>query len=196
MSNFYKTKQQASYTVEAAFVIPIVFFVIFFFLSYTFYCYDRSKLQAEIDDIIRKASSYMAYEVDLYTDEIVSYKLAEKNLLFVLFGDRSAKEKNLRDYIKDRLESMYYITSVDSVAVSTTVATVRISGVAHMRIPIMSIFNKGNDYTFDVEFSHEESIFPREEKVRIMTAAMELGTKIKGVDSVLKRVREFIDCIH
>lgn len=195
-NHLLKDRRQASYTVESAFVVPIVFFVIIFFLAYTFYCFDRAKLQSELDDLIRKASAYMAYEVDLYTDEVVSYKLAEKNILFVWFGDRTVKEGILTDYVKKRLESEYYITSVDSITVSTSVTKVKITGIAHMRIPVINFISGVADYTFNVEFSQEDSMLPREEKARIMSAVMALGTNIKGADQVLNMVRKFINRIH
>lgn len=189
-------KENASYTLEAAFVVPIVFFIIFFFLNLTLYCYDRSKLQSELNDIMRKASAYMAYEVDLYLDEVIDYKRAERNCVYVWFGDRSLKEKVLKEYITKRLASKYYITSVESITVETSVTKVRVAGIARMRFPILWFATGNKDYSFDVHISQEVSMFPREEKARIMTAVMELGTNIKGVDKLLATVSKFINRVH
>lgn len=189
-------KLQASYTVEAAFVVPIIFFVIIFFFNYTFYCFDRAKLQSELNDIMRKASAYMAYEVDLETSEVVTYKLAEKNPFFVWFGDRTAKNQILKEYITKRLRSKYYITSVDSVTVETSVTKVKVSGVARMSLPILWFATGLRDYSVGVDFSQEASIFPREEKTRIMTAVIELGTDIKGVDKILNGISKFVNQVH
>jgi hypothetical protein len=192
----FGSKRQASYTVEAAFVVPIVFLLVIFFLNYNFYCYDRSKLQAELDDIIRKASAYMTYEVDLYSNEVMSNKLAEKNLFFVWFGDRTVKELILKDYIEKRLKSKFYITSVDSITVETSFTKVRVAGIARMKLPVLMFATGIKDFSIEVNFSQEEAMFPREEKARIMTAVMELGTNIKGVDKVLNMASKIINNIH
>jgi hypothetical protein len=192
----YEYKRNASYTLEAAFVVPIVFFIIIFFLNFTFYNYDRSKLQSELNDIMRKASVYMAYEVDLYIDEVIDYKIAGRNCLSVWFGDRTLKEKILKEYITKRLVSKYYITSVESITVETSVTKVRVAGIARMRFPVLWFVTGVKDYSFEVNFSQEVSMFPREEKARIMTAVMELGTNIKGVDKLLSMVSKFIDRVH
>ncbi|HEX3077102.1 MAG TPA: hypothetical protein VHQ24_09590 [Lachnospiraceae bacterium] len=191
-----KYVREASYTLEAAFVVPIVFFIVIFFLNYSFYSYDRSKLQSELNDIMRKASAYMAYEVDLYLNEVIDYKLAERNFLSVWFEDRSLKEQVLKEYIKNRLASKYYITSVESITVETTPTKVRVAGIANMRFPVLWFATGAKDYSFEVDFSQEVSMFPREEKARIMTAVIELGTNIKGVDKLLSAVSKFIDQVH
>jgi hypothetical protein len=190
------SKRNASYTLEAAFIVPIVFFIVIFFLNFTFYCYDRSKLQSELNDIMRKASTYMAYEVDLYVDEVIDYKVAGRNCLSVWFGDRTLKEKVLKEYITKRLASKYYITSVESITVETSVTKVRVAGIANMRFPVLWFATGAKAYSFEVNFTQEVSLFPREEKARIMTAVMELGTNINGVDKLLTTVSKFIDQVH
>lgn len=188
--------RNASYTLEAAFVVPIVFFIIIFFLSFTFYCYDRSKLQAELNDIMRKASAYMAYEVDLYIDEVIDYKIAKRNCLYIWFGDRTQKELMLKEYISKRLAAKYYITSVESITVESSATKVRVAGIANMRFPFLWFATGASDYSFEVNFSQEVSMFPREEKARIMTAVMELGSNIKGVDKLLSTVSKFVERVH
>ncbi len=192
----FKDMRNASYTLEAAFVVPIVFFIIIFFLSFTFYCYDRSKLQAELNDIMRKASAYMAYEVDLYIDEVIDYKIAKRNCLYIWFGDRTQKELMLKEYISKRLAAKYYITSVESITVESSATKVRVAGIANMRFPFLWFATGASDYSFEVNFSQEVSMFPREEKARIMTAVMELGSNIKGVDKLLSTVSKFVERVH
>ena len=191
-----KVMRNASYTLEAAFVVPIVFFIIIFFLSFTFYCYDRSKLQTELNDIMRKASAYMTYEVDLYLDEVIDYKIAQRDCLYVWFGERSQKEKVLQEYISKRLSAKYYITSVESITVESSATKLRVAGIANMRFPVFWFATGAKDYPFEVNFSQEVSMFPREEKARIMTAVMELGSNIKGVDKLLSTVSKFVDRLH
>ncbi len=185
-----------SYTVEAALVFPIIFFVILFLLNYTFYSYDRAKLQAEMNDIARKAGAYMTYEVGLEDNRVNRVSVVLKNTFWVFFGNRQPKEDILKQYMRDRLKSGYYVLNVQDVEVSSTYSNVTVAGIVRTKFYGMNWMNRFFDDSFTFVFSHTTKSFPREEKARALQAAISLGTKIKGIEQALNELAKFIGYIH
>ena len=185
-----------NYTVEAALVFPIIFFVLLFLLNYTFYYYDRAKLQSEIDDITRKAGAYMSYEVGLEDNKVDRVSIALKNTLWVFFGNRQPKEYQLKEYMKDRLKSGYYVLEVQDVDVFSTYSNVTITGAVRINFYGMNWIGEFFDNSFSFVFERTTKTFPREEKARALQAMISLGTKIKGVEEAVNQLAKFIGNIH
>lgn len=196
MINEKRKSYDASYTVEAALVLPIVFFVILFLLNYTFYCYDRAKLQAKLDDILRKSSLYMAYDINLENDRLDMIEKAKRSTLWVLFGDRSQKESMLKDFVEQRLKGDYYITKINGIRIKTSFHEIIISGTATMKLVGLDWLNGLICTPFDIKFGQTAVTFPREEKTRILQALVELGTQIKGADKLLEKVSCLLEKIR
>lgn len=185
-----------SYTVEAALVFPIIFFVILFLLNYTFYYYDRAKLQADIDDIARKAGAYMTYEVGLEDNKVSRVSVSLKNTFWVFFGNRQPKEDALKQYMIDRLKSGYYVLDVQDVNVSSTYSSVTVAGIVRTKFYGMNWINRFFNDSFTFDFSQTTKSFPREEKARALQAIISLGKEIKGVEQTLDQLAKFIGYIH
>lgn len=189
-------KVAASYTVEAALVFPVVFFVVLFMFNYILYSYDRAKLQAELNDLMRVSASYTSYEVGLDTKAVDRVAVVNRNILWILFGNRDLKKEAIEKYAREKMNQGLYITEIESINAEFTFATLTVRGSAKVNLIGLdwapNIFRK----PFEINIGQQTSIFPREEKARILQAVYELGTSIKGVDRILERFSGFVNNIR
>lgn len=189
-------KLQANYTIEAALVFPIIFFVILFMLNYTFYCYDRAKLQAQLNDAMRRSAALMSYEIDLLDSAVNRISLASKDFLWVLLGDRHPKEQLIQEYCVNELDKGMYITRLEQISVESSYTELIIRGTATVQVIGLDWLSGFADYPFEIKMGQSENTFPREERARIIEAMIELGTNIKGVESIIEKVRNLVQKVH
>ncbi len=189
-------KIQANYTVEAALVFPLIFFVLLFMLNYTFYCYDRAKLQAKMNDVMRRSAAFMSYDIDLWDNTVNRTSLANKEFLWVFLGDRKPKEDLIQQYCMYELSQGLYITSIEQMSVDSTYTELMIRGTATVQVIGLKWVSGFSDYPFEIKMGQSGKTFPREERVRIIEAMIELGTDIKGVEKILQQVRKVIEEIR
>lgn len=186
----------ASYTVEAALVFPVAFFVLIFMMNYTFYCHDRAKIQAEMNELINLSANYMAYDINPEKRIIDRLDIIEKNVLWVFIGNRDSRKEKIKEYAWKQLDSNLYITKIKSIDVDSSFTRLTIRGKATMEPIGLGWLSGLLVYPFEISFGQRQSVFPREEKARILQALIELGTNIKGVDELLGKLVKFISNIR
>ena len=187
---------QANYTVEAALIFPIIFFIVLFMLNYTFFCYDRAKLKTQLDDMLRRSQAFMSYEIDLWDSTVSRGSLANKEFLWVFMGDRKPKEELIKQFCMDELSQGMYVTTLNEVSVESTYTELMIHGTATVKFVGLYWMNGFADYPFEIRLGQSSKIFPREERARILQSMIELGTNIKGIDSILGYVKQLVGLVH
>ncbi|MDD5935924.1 MAG: TadE/TadG family type IV pilus assembly protein [Clostridiales bacterium] len=192
----YQNYCAGTYTIEAALVFPIIFLIILFLLNYAFYHYDKSKLQSEVADIVRKASVYMNYEVGMEDNQVDRIAVIKKSALSIFFEERQRKEMALKQYIVNRLRRGYYVMTVDDIDVSSTFSKVRVTGNLKIKFYGYRWINRFFKNRFTLVFDQSAKTFPREETARLLDVAISMGSQIKGVEDTVNELAKLIGYIH
>ncbi len=186
-------RKRAFFTVEAAFVLPLVFYTVLFLLNYCFYCHDRTKLQVLGEKAVLKAVSYISYQVDLDLQTLREEGYLSKGILYPFGIGREKDETKVLSYVKKTLSRGYLVCEVRELQVQTTLTKVRVTGKLKVVFPGARLFEILKKDSFTVAFYFEESIFPREEKTRLLEVSIKLGKKIKGVDKAIQELKELVE---
>lgn len=184
--------KKAFFTVEAAFVLPLVFYTILFLLNYSFYSHDRTKLQAVGEEVALKAASYITYQVDMDLGALREEDYLSKGILYSFGIGREKDEVRVLSYVKETLTRGYWVCEIRDLKVQTTLSKVRITGKLEAVFPSAKLFGILKKDGFTVPFCFEENIFSREEKTRLLEVSINLGKKIKGVDKVVQKLKELV----
>ncbi|ABX40429.1 TadE/TadG family type IV pilus assembly protein [Lachnoclostridium phytofermentans] len=184
--------KKAFFTVEAAFVLPLVFYTILFLLNYSFYSHDRTKLQALGEEVALKAASYISYQVDMDWTVLREEDYLSKSILYPFGVGREKDERKVLSYVNETLTNGYWVCEIRDLQVQTTLSKVKITGKLKAVFPSAKLFGILKKDSFTVPFCFEESIFSREEKTRLFEVSINLGKKIKGVDKAVQKLKELV----
>ncbi|HCL03320.1 MAG TPA: hypothetical protein DHW61_13100 [Lachnoclostridium phytofermentans] len=184
--------KKAFFTVEAAFVLPLVFYTILFLLNYSFYSHDRAKLQSLGEEVVLKAASYITYQVDMDLAVLRVEDYLSKGILYPIGIGREKDEVRVLGYVKETLTNGYWVCEIRDLQVQTTLSKVRITGKLEAVFPSAKLFGILKKDGFTVPFCFEETIFSREEKTRLLEVSINLGKKIKGVDKAVQKLKELV----
>ena len=108
----------ASFTIEAVFILPIVFFTIVFITYLSFYLHDYSRIQCITDGILHKAAMNIKHEADIGSGS-VNYDEINKGLTSQIFADSDCKEDEIENYAASSLSKGLIATRITDIHVSS-----------------------------------------------------------------------------
>ncbi len=186
-------KKRAFFTVEAAFVLPLVFYTVLFLLNYCFYSHDRTKLQAIGEAAALKAASTISYQIDIDWPVLIEEDYLSKGILYTFGIGREKDEMRVLSYLKETLTKGYMVSEISELQIRTTLSKVQITGKLIANFPSAKLFRILKEDSFTVPFCFEESIFTREEKTRLLEVSIQLGKTIKGVDKAIQKLKDLVE---
>lgn len=101
-----KTYYQASITVEAVFLIPILLFVIFAFMYTALYFYDQVRIDTESQKAAMEQEQKIRYEIDSNTGMILYDKISVKGLENLLCNYK-AEEETIEKHLKEIEKNLF-----------------------------------------------------------------------------------------
>ncbi len=176
---------KGSITVEAAFVMPVIFCVIFTLLYLAFYLHDKSKMQSTIDEALYKAGVSIKYEADIDCEEIKIEQLMEKSIFSVITGYGEEEEIEIEEYLEDKLQKGFFLLRVSSieVTVKSTNISIEVAAKAGNMLPLLNYLLRP---ITDLNLNNSFSIHDPAETIRGAEVILETGDKIKGVHKLLE----------
>lgn len=130
---------QGSYTVEMAFVFPIVFFVIISLIYMAFYMHDKTRVQCIADSAILYGSELIKHE-RAEEDRNIDYKsLDRRGIYYPLVGETAEEEKILYAYVQEKLEKGLMIGEVTGIQIYLSHKEIEIHIKIYMKIGILRI---------------------------------------------------------
>lgn len=173
----------ASFTLEAAMIMPIVFFVIFAIISLTFCLYDQCRIQGITDIVLHKAAFAMKHEAEIATGKVSYDRLNDRDIFYLPFGSTKEPEESIRLYLLGELNDNLLITDLSDAVVSVGRFGISVTVEGRLRIPIRGIrdFLPGDP---GITVKAEASFHNPAETIRISEVVLETGTKIKGIEAL------------
>lgn len=110
-----KRFRKASLTIEAVWLIPIVFSLIWFLIEFSFYLHDQCVLQVRLDEIAHKANEMHHHRIDLETDCILYEEINHTNVLEQWGIAHKKQEQQIKQYLLKELKRGLLITKIQTV---------------------------------------------------------------------------------
>ncbi|MFT4143249.1 MAG: pilus assembly protein [Mobilitalea sp.] len=179
---------KGSITVEAAFVIPIVFCVIFILLYLAFFLHDKCKIQGIVDQALYKTGLSIKYEADI-SKNITLEQLKEKSIFTVITGYGEDEEIKIEEYLDEKLFKGFFLLKVSSIEVTVERFKVYIGVSAKTKnnLPLLNFIL--NPIT-KLKASNIFSLHDPAEAIRGAEVILQTGDKIKGVHELLEMLKK------
>lgn len=185
------TMKQANITVEAAFVMPIVIYMLFALIYLAFFLHDWCIIQGKVDHVMLKAAITAKYDADSVTGEQVYEDIPEQGILHFLDTSAGENEIKITDHLRQELESNLFLSKLSSVEITKNIFGITISSGfrTDVRLPLFGQLFRQYSYMEISEYSprHDPA-----ETIRAAEVILNTGSEIKGMDKLKETIEEFL----
>lgn len=182
-----------SYTVEAAFLMPIVLFIVFGILSFARYQYEVCKLQGFINEAIIQYSNMLSQHYDLENNKILYEDQINENI-FEFFGSiPNEKKEALKVYLNRSFPKEAQMVTLHKVDVTATRKDIHIKIIYEINIPIpmASLFFQDKKRMIESYGKVQES----PDYVRVVSVILQEIKKTNIYDEVKDSVSKWLEYI-
>jgi hypothetical protein len=188
-----KKTVKGSYTVEIAFVFPIVLFVIVGLIYLGFYMHDKDKIEAVINETLIKGRNLLQNETDMNTGLIDYEAYYKRGILYSLEDNLQEKKEEIYNYIQTQLGKGLFIADINAIDVNVSHTQISIEVKAEMKLPFLGIrpFFAGSGTSVI-----EKTAVPIQnntEFIRIFNIFSSVAGKIPVIDETLKKLQQILN---
>ncbi len=188
-----EAKWKASFTVEAAFIIPLVSGVLLLLISTALYFRDVTVAKAILMKEVSQGASFLNYDVYPDTDYVLYERmLAEGFFTRLLQKDDKEAEQILAAHLQERLASAFFYAEPEDIEVSVDGGTLRMRLVLDGKKGLWGLGSFGMEKFFSQEVEASASCTDMTQWSRIVTTILRTGERIKGLQAVMEKIRQFL----
>lgn len=187
----FNKKIKASLTVEAAFVMPIVFFTIIALMYLAFYLHDRNRIQTVSDLSMQKASMTLKHNADIVTGRVSYQRIGDRGVFYLLSYSSKNADEQIKKYMVKQLSSGLFLLKPEDIEVKCNQWKVSSKIVANSEVPLPIFHGLFQQYSKTVIVS-DFSIHNPAESIRCMEVILDTGSKIKGMDELKNSLEKYI----
>lgn len=184
-----KKRVSASLTVEATFVFPVVFFLIFSIICLTFYLHDKCRLQYVVDKALHKASLSLKHEADLVSGQVEYEKINDRGVFYLSLGNTEKEKGILEGYLQQELTEGFLFTKVRDIRVVVEKREIEILAEGEFNIPLGLVMNFFHPKPIRIQVNRP--IHNPAEFIRMGEVILDTGEKIKGVEVLKEKIKQF-----
>lgn len=183
--------KDASITVEAAFVMPIVIVTVFALIYLAFYLHDYCRLQGAMDKVLHKAAISVKHEADIKTGKVAYEAINDRGIFYLVFGSTQEDKMQILEYLKQELTGFLFITKINHVVVDVGKLNISMSveAKASVRLPI---FQGLFDRFASISIEEGSSVHNPAETIRFAEVILDTGSEIKGVKELKGKLEKFL----
>lgn len=133
-----KEYKKGTFTVEAAFVMLTVIFVLYGIIYLAFYLQDMSQVQIAINQSLQEESSYQKYPIDSETGKIIYKDIYKRGILDGFLSDYSREEK-VKEGIIEKLKDRLLVTKLKEIKTKKVGQAIKLTVKSHLNIGISQI---------------------------------------------------------
>ena len=182
-----------SFTVEAAFVVPMVIFVCVLVIYTALYLHDVTVARAGLGEVLSDAGAYTAWDVSPGSTKVIYEYRLERSLFSALTADDSGdRESIILEYAKKRLSEGLLVSSITEVGVDISDAEISISfEISGARNSLIAAFMPEMLFRKNLsgKTARDDNTIPN----RLVTATLRIGKKIKGAETVIDKLNELLE---
>lgn len=187
-----KRKWNASFTVEAAFIVPLAVGLLFLMISAALYLRDVTAAKAIMTKAASQGAAFLNYDVYPGTDYILYERvLGEGFFLRLLRDDDSEAEQILAMYLQKEFAGAFLFAEAEEVVVCVDGGTLRMSCVLNGEKGLWGLggFGIGDFFCQEVEVS--VPCADTTQWSRIVTTILRTGERVRGIQAVMEKIRQF-----
>ncbi len=188
-------RQPASFTVEAALIFPIVFFIVCGLIDVSFFLRDRALAEAAVSRASARAVMQQKYAIDYTSQQADFTKIEQENIADRTIGRTKETQEATKEYLNDQLEAVTFASiTEEEVLVTQWKVTVRVHVKFHS--VFFSAIDTLADDLFTTDISKEQSIYNPVEVTRIAAALYETAEGIQGAETIMDKIGKMISLIR
>lgn len=189
-NNQDKKLNQANITVEAAFVFPVIIYLIFALFYLAFYLHDRCVIQGTIDKVLLRAVVAMKHDAEITTGAMDYERIKDQGILGV-FDNGSEEQKKIKGYLHQELVNELFLLRLSSVEVKADQyrITVNIGAETKVKLPLFGQLFERYSYT---QIEQSSPVHNPAETIRMAEVILDTGSEIKGVNELKEAVEKFL----
>lgn len=180
-----------SITVEAAFLFPIVIFMIFALIYLAFYLHDMCKIQGVVNGTLHKAGLALKHEVNLETGGIRYEDMNERGVFYLITGRAKQEEKDINYHILSKLSGGLLYTKIITVSseIGQLSLSISVKTKTTVNLPIFGVLF--GDYSATV-IEGSYPLHNPEETLRACEVILDTGSQIKGVEQLKNKLQDIL----
>ena len=187
-----KATVKGSYTVEAALILPCIFFIIIGLLYLGFYVHDKVKIQAIINQTAIKGRALIRNETDMYTGLMDYEAYNHRGILYCFSNDVQEKKDKIYNYACSKFSRGFFIAKVEKIEVSATYTNVKIEVITKMDLPLFNVKQLFANNNSSIQLMNSSEIQNATEFIRIFTVFAGVGDKVEVIDTTLKKLQKVL----
>ncbi|MDO5518928.1 MAG: pilus assembly protein [bacterium] len=177
-------KVQASITVEAVFVFPIVLFILIALLYFSLYLHDQTVVSCVIDEANERLNQAVRQPSNYETGAISYDKITSESLLCRFNGDYSVEIKSMKEFIKTRLNKRLMLGDVEKIEVKKDRTSISTTVITKSRIHFFPALEYLKNYHTSVNTAECE-VNNTSEYVRAASVTLDIVSQTKAFDKVV-----------
>lgn len=184
--------KKASYTVEAALIMPIIVIVIMALIYMGFYMHDKSRIQAIINSNIIKAGLIIKHELLIKGNELDYINLDSRGIYYPIIGDIKQEKERIINNLNNQFASNLYLAQIEDINVEVDHFNINIKVVVLMDISILKIKELFTGSGTNITISSNGRVHYPAEAVRKFDVMEGIIDDVKGYEQVLGKLSSFI----
>lgn len=182
---------QASLTIEAVLVIPVVLLTIVSIIYISFYLHDYNRMQGITDRVLQKLILNIKHESDFETGKVHYEKIKDKEVFYQFRSISDNKTKEIENYLINKLSELLFATKITDVEVDVSRLRTSIKVEGEFQSPVkglLQVFYSKRNLIVKVSSSNHNPA----ESVRISEVILDTGSKIKGSEELKGKIKSLI----
>lgn len=181
-----------SFTIEAAYIMPLLVFIILAVVYITIYLHNLTLFQSRMNQAILTAEEVFTYECNPYSGRIDYNSILNRDITSIFSGVSDKKKLLLTEYLNEINREGYIYSHIEGLSISDSMTKISISAEMVMDISIPDMFTALYDKLKVTKLTRCRSIPGREEKQRIYSVIKDTVIQIKGVEEILEKVKNLL----
>lgn len=185
-----KENERGSMTVEAAFIFPIVFFVVLALCYFTFLMCERVKLQAAVNTLVQEQA------VCVKDNTVIGKERNYANILdkgaFYYLSDLSEQKSAFNKQLQTQAKNTLILGNVSKVESKVSHTKIEATVIVHVNIGVSQVKEYLTGTPLQYQITANAPVHNPAEFARGYLAMGETLDGVKGVDAIKKKLKEFL----
>ncbi len=178
----------ASFTVEAALLFPIIFFLICGLIDFSFFLHEKMCVETIAYKTASSAVLQQRNEIEFQEKTVNFYRQKDSNVLERYIGRSDKTQTTAEEYLDQELSAIKLADIEDTaITVSPLSVTVEVSLSYHSRF--FMILDGFSDRIFDTTVVVKQDVYRPEEITRIASVLFETAKGIPKAEELLEKIK-------
>lgn len=182
----------ASYTIEAALLLPTILFVLISLIYFSFYLHDRVRLESNVNRILLESRDFILYDKELDTGMVDYNRYINKKLLQLDYKGLGLEEE-IYEYAYKALSKEFFIGQTKDLDISINKASIIMNVTLDIHLPIQAIRMLLGKGSLEIMYESRIKLIDRSNQVRKLQVTLGVARRMKEVDDWLSKLADLLD---